>query len=145
MSPRFLVVLLAGLAVGLPAVGGLIWFATTRSIEKGEAFARATAFARASTEVRDRVGPVSSTTLAAGESSCQSQSEIPPTGNATFTLLVTGTAGHAKLDVWATRDAQGWRLAEAKVRPTDDGPFAVAHGCEVHPDVGGAGPYGKGG
>ena len=145
MSPRFLVLLLGGLAVGLVGLGGLIWVVTNRSIEQGEAFARATAFARSSPDVQARVGALTSTALASGESSCQVQSEIPPSGNATFTVLVTGTAGHAKLDVWATRNAQGWRLAEAKVRPTDDGPFAVARGCEVHPDVGGVGTYGKGG
>lgn len=125
------------LCVVVGGVGGLfalIWVVGNGSAEGGEAAALATAYAAASDEVRARVGTILSTTNAAGESRCISRTEIPPTGDATFTLLVTGTRGHAKLDVRATRDEQGWHLVEAKMRPNDDGPLAVSSGCPTGPN-----------
>lgn len=66
--------------------------------------------------------------LAPGESRCISETVIPPTGDASFTTLVTGVRDHAKVDVRAIRDAAGWHLATTKLEPSDDAPFGVASG-----------------
>lgn len=139
-TPRGIVIVAVGLVAGIAA---LIFFVTEQSLEHGEAFALATTWATSSPEVRARVGPIASTALAPGESTCLSQTMVPPAGEATFTVLVTGARDHAKLDVRATRDARGWRLVEARVRPTDDSPVAVTSSCTTGSAWGPAGNYGK--